>query len=98
MMDAEMPTVWHEREPRARKQHICCECGRTISVGQIYVLHEGLWGAEWLRFKTCMPCDALRHDLCCYEEGFAYGELSAFAADAGVDYPPVWEPISEVGI
>jgi len=40
MMDAEMPTVWHEREPRARKQHICCECGRTISVGQIYVLHE----------------------------------------------------------
>ncbi len=50
---------------KARKQHICCECGEEIEPGEQYekisMVHEG----EFSSHKTCLLCHRIAQDLCC---------------------------------
>lgn len=57
--------VFHrEGKPTARKEHQCCECGRTIQIGDEYSCFFGVWG-DWNTnppvrikgvYKTCLEC------------------------------------------
>ena len=90
----DIPAVFRETYPIARKEHRCCECKRTIAVGQIYQLAEGLWDGEWSRFKTCIACDEMRQEIArlsdlIYDEGIAFCELSEHAREMGFEFPPV---------
>ncbi len=54
-----------DEEPTARKEHKCCECGKTIKTGEKYSYFVGLWGDDYYygcgdqfnTFKTCLECE-----------------------------------------
>lgn len=56
--EAEPWTVWARTKPVARKEHICCECGRTIRAGEPYNRGTGLFDARWSSFAWCRHCEA----------------------------------------
>lgn len=83
----DMPRLITDSRPKARKQHICCECGSTIYPGETYERVDGLWD-DFATFKTCLFCASVRlsahsdFDLNS-DEGFAFGELWECV---GIDY------------
>ena len=87
------PDLCRTAQPRARKQHTCCECKRRIEKGQHYELVEGLWNGDcWSRYKTCLECVemrsyAVRH----WSEGIPFGELHDHLADEVVSVLQGWE-------
>ena len=56
MCDCELPEATMVRQPTARKEHVCCECGGTIKVGESYQLFSGVWDGHGASFKTCAEC------------------------------------------
>lgn len=67
------PSVCQKTMRRARKPHVCCECGRTIEPGMRYEHVRGLWDGYWQTYRTCRTCRTLRHLHC--PRGWIYGEL-----------------------
>ena len=61
----------HEAKTRkARKEHKCNECGRTIGIRENYEHVSGLWDGRFSHYKTCMDCLSLRNEFFC--EGWNY--------------------------
>ena len=54
--------------PKARKQHLCGECGATIFPGEVYVSWSSLDEGVFVSGKACGACDELAHAL--YDRGF----------------------------
>ena len=69
----EMAELCDESYPKARKEHICCECREVIKKGQKYQLFTGKWEGEFSAFKTCIACAAIRKHYC--PNGAVFGEL-----------------------
>lgn len=44
----------------ARKIHRCCECGKTIQIGETYEYVKGMWEGDWNTYKTCLDCKSIR--------------------------------------
>lgn len=81
--DGEHPAVHTEQVVRARKTHVCCECGEEIKVGEQYERAKGLWDGSWGTYTTCIPCMRIRDDLC---SCFIYGHLRETVWDClGID-------------
>lgn len=88
-MGGENPSVYTVKEPKARKDHICCECRRIIKKGEHYQKFTGCWGGEWHEFKTCEECAELRDEATTKDDGAPdFGELEEWAREAGFLYPP----------
>lgn len=62
------PEFLHDSYPTARKQHKCCECGKTIAPGEKYLRETGKWD-DIKTFKTCTDCESIRDAYFC---GHAY--------------------------
>lgn len=81
----ELPTLYSEREVRARKQHRCCECRISIKPGDTYSRVEGLWDGRFQTYKTCTPCaearDWLSRLMPSDECGPTFGDLHDYLAD-----------------
>lgn len=63
--DYEPASVYNVTEPRARKDHKCCECGGQIQPGEKY---EYVWGVGTdgaFTAKTCLTCARIAKDYCC---------------------------------
>lgn len=88
-MDGEMPSVYEEKFPIARKEHKCCECQKTITVGQKYEFFKGCWNGKWQKFRTCMDCHELRLDMSDHGEWPPFGELGEWAQEADVQFPVI---------
>lgn len=58
---------------KARKEHICCECGEKIQSGEQYEYVSGIWSGKPDEFKTCILCKRIREDL--FYCGWIYGGL-----------------------
>ncbi len=58
--DGESPEFCRWTKPRARKEHECRECRRTIAVGERYELIVGKWDGEFDSLRTCLRCEAVR--------------------------------------
>jgi len=54
--DAVAPSCMTQANPKARKQHRCCECGRTIEPGEHYLRVTEVWDHDPCTFKTCTEC------------------------------------------
>lgn len=67
----------------ARKNYICCECGRAISPGDKYEYVAGKWDSGFATHRTCALCVEIRE---------------AFSCGNGYCYTRVWEGIEESGI
>jgi hypothetical protein len=65
---------------KARKPHVCCECGCPIQPGEQYESVTGKWEGEILRMKTCLLCVEI-------------GE--AFACGGGWTYACLWDDLRE---
>ena len=57
--DAESPKIYRNEIRKARKTHICCECGSVIEVGELYDVFTGLWD-RFMTYKTCLFCIQVR--------------------------------------
>ena len=55
----EMPAVYICDRPKARKQHVCCECHGTIQKNEIYCNIHGVWDGQGATYKTCVDCHTL---------------------------------------
>jgi len=51
--------------PRARKDHVCSECGAAIKKGELYHVHKGLCDGSWFTVKNCEQCEQIRKDYGC---------------------------------
>lgn len=66
------PSVFTEKNPKARKSHTCYECRREIKPGEVYRNETGIWDGDPSTYKTCADCLSIRNVLFC---GFEYGRL-----------------------
>lgn len=62
-----------ERIVKAKKQHVCVECGKTINIGEKYEYTFGVWDGEHDVYKTCCDCVSLRSIFFC--DGWYYGMM-----------------------
>ncbi|HKR41013.1 MAG TPA: hypothetical protein VJU59_15270 [Paraburkholderia sp.] len=58
--DYDMPSVYVQTTPRARKEHRCAECGSKIEAGQQYERTFGVWDGSADQIKTCLQCVEMR--------------------------------------
>lgn len=49
------------RNPTARKDRKCQECGGTIAKGEKYTYIAGKWDGDFSTFADCNMCEVLRH-------------------------------------
>lgn len=56
----EYPEFYNINTPKARKEHICCECWRKILIGERYERISGKWDGEVDSFATCDECSNFR--------------------------------------
>lgn len=54
------PSCFRARRRKARKEHRCVECYKTIAVGETYEYTSGVWDGVGDSFKTCLRCVVLR--------------------------------------
>lgn len=57
--------------PKAKKEHRCCECRRTIVAGEEYQRWVGKWDGSLSSAKTCLFCCEIR-------DGFSCGNSTVF--------------------
>lgn len=53
-------SVYSATQHKARKEHVCFECRRTIQPGERYESAFGIWDGRGDTFKTCSHCLSLR--------------------------------------
>lgn len=64
-----------ERIQKAAKPYRCCECGKTIPVGQRYTYACGKFDGDFRSVRTCLICDEIADAFCC--DGRIFGQLWA---------------------
>lgn len=68
------PEFFNQKKVKARKEHICGECGRTILKGEEYERFSGNWKNEgFCCYKTCEDCLSVRDAFFC--DGWIFGEV-----------------------
>ena len=55
--------VYRSAIRKARKPHVCCECGGTIAVGERHEYVTANWEGTWCDFRTCPDCVVIRCNL-----------------------------------
>jgi hypothetical protein len=68
-IDLDPCEVWSERTRKARKEHRCSSCCRTIAVGETYIVHFSIFEGDRLSNKCCMECDRDRDTFATAHEG-----------------------------
>lgn len=71
--DDEYWDFYTEHTPRARQDHPCGECGRTIRKGERYHTQGGLNEGAFLWYKTCSHCDEASRWLSKVCDGWVFG-------------------------
>lgn len=64
---------YNEYTPRAKQDHVCGECGRTIAKGERYRTQGGKNDGQFEWHKTCLHCDAASKWLVVVCEGWIFG-------------------------
>jgi len=69
-VDGDGPEFYSHFERRARKEHVCSECGRVIQKGETYRVETGRWEGRFDTYKICRDCVSIRDSFFC--EGYSY--------------------------
>lgn len=62
--DCAIPDYFRKEAVRARKEHICVECGDLIPPGSTYTRIICVSDGVWYRYSMCTTCTAISNDLC----------------------------------
>ena len=54
------PEFYCEEFPKAKKEHKCSNCARTILIGEKYQKIKGVWDGEFSQYKICADCAKLQ--------------------------------------
>lgn len=57
--DDNPPEGFCETKPKARRSHRCCECGRLIPSGEVYVRSWGKWDGNIGTYRQHVDCHEL---------------------------------------
>lgn len=75
-------TVLHRTKPKARKEHQCSSCYRTITVGEVYERQDNVFDGARYAYLICEHCRAITNrvldlipDYWC-EDGFSEETIS----------------------
>lgn len=83
----EMPSAYVCDMVTARKDHKCCECHGTITKGEKYYKHHGVWDGSGFTYKVCPECEQLRteidKDIPYVEERTAFTDLCESVFEGG---------------
>lgn len=96
--DYDPADIYNETDPKARKSHICSECGRTINKGEKYRNHFGIWEGRAETFKTCSHCLVAQNWLREECGGFLHGGLEDEIYEHADDYRKMFIYRWKVGI
>ena len=92
-IDYECPEFHRATIVKARKEHICCECGEIINPGQKYEYVVGKYDGAIFQCHTCIVCMRIRNGL--FRKGYLYGGLSEMLFECyDIDFftsPPDWD-------
>lgn len=67
--DGEYPEFCDTTMPRARKEHVCDDCRRKVTVGERYMRVSGKWDGEVGVYVICRRCQLLRDAFEIAEDG-----------------------------
>ena len=87
---------YSEATRKAKKEHKCGECCRTIKPGEKYWYATGLFEGDWFEAKVCPDCEAMylfvkAHVPClCVSFGNQHEELLDCAREAGHEAPGLY--------
>ena len=70
-----MAEFYSVTNPKARKDHKCCECRRVIPKGTQYERSSGKYDGDIYSEATCLDCADIRSVFACGEVPPAYGGL-----------------------
>ena len=79
-IDLDPCEVWVERDRKARKEHVCHGCKRTIRVGETYLSHFDVFEGQPTSQKCCRECAADREEFAKEHDGMM-GTPSRLLAD-----------------
>jgi hypothetical protein len=65
-----------ESRPKARKEHICSECRRTIQKGESYTVEVYHFDGDFTTHKTCRHCMVVRDWLARECGGWLFGGVA----------------------
>jgi len=65
----EVFTIFNLKTQKARKTHVCQDCGGEIKPKELYDYWAGLYDGKWESGKTCKVCRQIRTDLQCAPYG-----------------------------
>lgn len=84
-MSDNTPDFFITKTLTARKHHKCCECYKTIVVGDEYKLTRGKWDGRMESYKQCIDCsntfDSIVDGKVEGYEDLSFGELQDWLAD-----------------
>lgn len=78
--DGDLPKIYNENIVKARKQHVCCECGSIIDHGEKYHITTGLWDT-FETYRQCLTCRAV------------WDEAQDKIIDLCIPYESLWETV-----
>ncbi len=82
--DCEIPQFFSERVSISRKEHKCCECGRSIRKGMKYWYCSGKWDGRVSGFKQHIECrDACYAVQMAEHSCIPFGELQEWLFESG---------------
>ena len=62
-----------QSHPRARKEHRCGECRKTIVKGEVYLREVNIHDGQVMTDKTCQDCVSIRNEF--FKDGYWYGQV-----------------------
>lgn len=60
-------------QPRARKEHACCECNRSIAKSERHELYKLVTDGSFDAYRTCLLCVEIRDHFAC--NGWTFGQV-----------------------
>lgn len=91
--DADRVEMLQSGQRKARKEHRCDECGRTITVGEFYLYEGGVFEGDLQVYKTCAHCLVGRKWLWDNCGGHIFTQVCEEIQEHAQEYPAIAFPL-----